>query len=615
MTYQLVSIGGDQKGTSWPLFEGEFLLGRDDACHIHIADPMVSRQHCRLRCEGSSVLLEDAGSRNETLINGLPSRKARLKVGDQIAVGKEVFLLANGGDGGVGNGDPGRASSRKTVSIISGGTLELSGRAGAQGLHGRARTIHELAQIYEISQRLVACRGIAESTRTLRRCLLERFKPLRSWIGRVYGDGKVVFDPVDQSEHDKNAAPPIDDIQRAVREMTGHLFTFTPEGGDELMPVFTLISPVVHSGICIAVLVLQISPPEGVYDQNDLEFLTLLAQFVAPFVRAADDLEYLRRDNERLRSRAGESVVLVGSSPVMNQLRSQILTVAETDLNVLIMGDTGTGKELVTRMIHQQSRLADAPLIVMNCASIPENLFESTLFGHKKGAFTGAIEDQTGLMELAHGGILFLDEVGDLNMDNQARILRTIEYGTFRRVGGQQEKRVDVRFVAATNKNIPNQIRQGHFREDLYHRLNSFELYIPALRGRPSDIPVLARHFFDMSRPLAKHPLEGISPAAMNHLCERPWTGNVRELSNCIQRAVALAKGATIEIHDVVSPTQDRGAQTTLGPPDLTMAEVEQLHIERVLRDCDGNVRKAAKKLGLGKSTLYKRIVEYSIEV
>jgi DNA-binding NtrC family response regulator len=250
--------------------------------------------------------------------------------------------------------------------------------------------------------------------------------------------------------------------------------------------------------------------------------------------------------------------------------------------------------------------------VTVNCAAIPRELFEGELFGHEKGAYTGAHDARPGLVSCAHGGTLFLDEVGDLSLENQARILRVVEYGVFRAVGASTETRVNLRVVAATNRDIEAAIKSGGFRVDLYHRLNGFEIHIPPLRERASDIAPLAEHFFQIGKGEAKRTLAGIAPEALDHLRSRPWPGNVRELRNCILRAIATARHDAIALGDVL----DRVPRGPVGPvqPSLSLVEAEKTHIGATLRKCNGNIREAAKILQVSPSTLYRKITQYGIE-
>ena len=363
----------------------------------------------------------------------------------------------------------------------------------------------------------------------------------------------------------------------------------------------------------VGVLALQTAPPHGAYDEDDLMLLVLLAQSVAPLIHVVNDLEQLRLDNERLRVRAHESQTLVGESRAIRSVRGGAAQAARSSLNVLITGETGTGKELVARLIHARSSRRTLPLVVANCAAIPRELFPSVFFGHKKGAFTDASEATVGLVAQAHGGILFMDEIGDLSLENQARSLRVIETGRFRRVGAEEETDVDLRVIAATNIDLPAALKSGAFRRDLYHRLNGFEIHIPPLRKRPSDIPILAEHFFQMGREQGKRPLSGIAPEAMELLQSRSWPGNVRELRNCIEHAIAVAREDMIrpeEVADVaaVAPSEEQEEEP------LSLDEAEKQHIIQVLRQCKGSVSKAAKVLRVGRSTLYRKLASHGIE-
>jgi DNA-binding NtrC family response regulator len=268
----------------------------------------------------------------------------------------------------------------------------------------------------------------------------------------------------------------------------------------------------------------------------------------------------------------------------------------------------------VARSVHEQSPRASGPFVAVNCAAIPSTLFESELFGHEQGAFTDAARPRKGLMEQAHGGTLFLDEIGDLSIENQARILRAIEQGTFRRLGAQQETHVDIRVVAATNEDLPSAIEAGAFRLDLFHRLNGFQITVPPLRERPADIPLLAEHFLRLGLAQAKLPIKGFAPDAIEYLQSRMWPGNVRELRNCIERAIARAESDVIGTKDLYSS----GAAARSEPPDsdsLTLAQMERNHIARILRDHGGNVSAAARTLRIHRNTLYNKIAQYGLEV
>ncbi|MBX3176257.1 MAG: sigma 54-dependent Fis family transcriptional regulator [Candidatus Hydrogenedentes bacterium] len=306
--------------------------------------------------------------------------------------------------------------------------------------------------------------------------------------------------------------------------------------------------------------------------------------------------------------RATESALL-GDSPAMRDVRDLIRRIAPAPLGVLITGETGTGKELAAEMLHQHANRASGPFIAVNAAAIPEHLFESELFGHEKGAFTGADRKRRGKFAIAHGGTLFLDEIGDLSPENQARLLRVLEKGAFHPVGAERESRADVRVLAATNKDLHHAIRQGAFRPDLYHRLAAIEINLPPLRQRPGDIPALAHYFSTQyAQKLGAAP-KPCTEAALEKLQNHPWPGNVRELKNTIERAAALSRGEAIQPDDLDLDKSIHYSPFTIHYSlNATLSEVERMHIARVLDHCGGNISQAARMLGVHRNTLHNRM-------
>ncbi len=606
MALHLVCISGAKKGESWRVGDDPLLLGRGTECQVCLSDATISRRHCRLFQEGSETRFEDLGSRNPALVNGAPSRSALLNVGDEIAVGCELFVVA-----GIGLEDsPSTGRGLKsTGSWTAGEPIVIEGDpAGA--IKARPRTIQDFVTLHNVTREFGQCETVADLVATTARQLRERFNPLALWIARVHGEDDLSFFSAG-ADADPGADAPLEIIRRVLREKKGVLAPKNIRSEGQSIRVSTLAAPVSLLDGPTGVLVVQTRTPHGIYSESDLQFLSLIAEALAPFIHSVEHIEQLTRDNERLRVRAGESLALVGDSRAMSHVRARVREAAKSDLNVLVSGETGTGKELAARLIHAQSNRASGPLVIVNCAAIPRELFEGEMFGHEKGAYTGADEVSAGLVARAHGGTLFLDEVGDLSLDNQARILRVVEYGAFRRVGASAETHVNVRVVAATNKDIKAAITAGEFRADLYHRLNGFEIHIPPLRERRSDIPVLAGHFFEIGKPEAKRTLTGIASDALEHLRSRLWPGNVRELRNCILRAIAVARQDEIRLQDVLEQ-----AQTGSDNPQelsLSLVEAEKRYIASVLRKCNGNARKAAKILQISRSTLYRKINEHQI--
>jgi len=355
-----------------------------------------------------------------------------------------------------------------------------------------------------------------------------------------------------------------------------------------------------------------------------------LAELELHVQRAYERLR-LTRENDALRTalrRTEHGIEIVGDSPAIRQVLHMISRVAPTDSPVLIQGESGTGKELVARAIHRASARAKRAMVVINCAALQETLLESELFGHERGAFTSAVSSKPGLFELANGGTLFIDEVGEMALGLQAKLLRVLEDGTFRRVGSVKEIRVNVRIIAATNKDLAAEVAAKRFRDDLYFRLNVITIHVPPLRQRRSDIPLLVKHFLQKDPRGPRH----IEPEAMQKLIEYDWPGNVRELANVIERAKILCDGEVITVHDLppdiihrrsilVPPSSPPPAPaTTPHPTDgtsgngaSTLAEIEKAHIVSALERHGWNKAQAARALGISRRRLYRLIEKYGI--
>jgi two-component system, NtrC family, nitrogen regulation response regulator NtrX len=326
----------------------------------------------------------------------------------------------------------------------------------------------------------------------------------------------------------------------------------------------------------------------------------------------------LEAENRALRARVDRQHVMVGESFAMRQLREQVEVAAPTNGRVLIYGENGTGKELVARTVHQFSRRRNGPFVEVNCAAIPEELIESELFGHMKGAFTGAVADKPGRFEQANTGTIFLDEIGDMSLKTQAKVLRVLQEQVMERVGGTQRIRVDVRVLAATNKELPAEIKAGRFREDLYFRLNVIPIFVPPLRDRQDDIPLLAEHFMSlMASEYGRRP-KRFAPEATARLQHYAWPGNVRELRNTVERLMIMVPGDTITAQDLAFLGQNEVGRPN--PPvstALSLAEAreqfERDYILQALALQGGNISRTADALGVERSNLYKKMKAFGI--
>jgi DNA-binding NtrC family response regulator len=354
----------------------------------------------------------------------------------------------------------------------------------------------------------------------------------------------------------------------------------------------------------------------GAYDYITKPFST--EELLSTIDRALERKRLLRENvlMKKELSRFVGSSEIIGQSPAFQKVLEVAARVAPTESTILIQGASGTGKELIANFIFKNSARADKPFVALNCASIPDSLIESEIFGHEKGAFTDAKAMKQGLVEIANGGTLFLDEVGDISLMVQPKLLRFVQTGEFRRVGGNKVLKSDVRIISATNKDLSQEVRAGRFREDLLYRLNVITIEIPPLQSRVEDIPLLVDWFLK-NRLKTKNPVQ-ISPKALEVLLKYDWPGNVRELENVIERAAILSTDNMIQPHDLSLPLKATMLSSTLKDEDvlggpIPMREIERLHIQGVLKNTGGSKSKAAKILGISLKTLYNKINQFQI--
>jgi len=377
----------------------------------------------------------------------------------------------------------------------------------------------------------------------------------------------------------------------------------------EQQPELEALMLTAHSSIESAVEAMR----KGAYDYLTKPFRT--ADLEVHIQKAFEKVQLQRREQQWIRQLSFESprYRLIGSSPSMRKVIARIEKVAATDSTVLVRGASGTGKELVARALHTNSPRRTRPLVTINCAALQENLLESELFGHEKGAFTGAVAAKPGLVEVAEGGTLFIDEIGEMAPGLQAKLLRVLEDGHYRRVGGTQEMNADVRVVAATNRDLAEEIKNGRFREDLFYRLNVVSIFLPPLRERQSDIPELVEHFLT-SRQIG--PLRSrVDAEAMKALLAYSWPGNVRELANVLERAQILAENHIITPEDLPENIASTApmAEEAAGDPNH-LSEVERRHVRNILQQEKGNKVHAARILGISRRSLYRLIEKYHLE-
>jgi DNA-binding NtrC family response regulator len=338
---------------------------------------------------------------------------------------------------------------------------------------------------------------------------------------------------------------------------------------------------------------------------------------IVPLLSRAIEKVQLQKRVARLEQQVGKRYGfdnILGESPLIGESIALAKKVAPTDTTVLLLGETGTGKEVFAQAIHNGSKRAGKPFLALNCSSFSKELLESEIFGHKAGSFTSALKDKKGLIEEADGGTLFLDEIGEMHVDLQSKLLRVLETNEFIKVGDTKATRVNVRIIAATNRNLQEEVDKSKFREDLFYRLNVFAIHLPLLRDRKKDIPILATYFMQLFAQKSNIRVEGMTKEFMDHLQQHEWKGNIRELKNVMERAIILATGPELAVESLPLELQANGhrSQGTLSAFDL--ASVEKLHIQRVLNHTKGNKTEAAKLLNIGLTTLYRKIDEFGLE-
>lgn len=594
-TWSVRLLDGPLAGSTWPLGELPTVVGRGLGCHVRLDDPRVSRNHFELRSDVDGVRLRHLSERNPTLINGEESSSGKLHAGDVIEIAGYHMAVVPGALAEDQATVPGRTTISMHEAIHTQPTFDAPKYRSSPDL---TQDLHTLLQLVRQLSREDSVDGLVER---LRSHLAERLPAARCWVGwRAYADDEIALYPPASPEETRRA--PMALMLESCRTCEGLLPP--PEEGAAY-----IVAPLMHGTDSFGAIAASQTASEG-FDQRQLNYIVAVAECAAPLVRGVERLEQLRRDEAARAPKAMPHVRMLGASPGIERLRSEIRRAALSRANVLIVGETGVGKELAARTLHDLGPRASGPYVTVNCAAIPAEMFESEMFGHERGSFTGAARLRKGMFEMAHGGTLFLDEVGDLSLPNQARLLRAVETGTFRRLGGESEIRVDVRIVSATNRTLPD-ANASYFRTDLYHRLSGLELRVPTLCERRQDIPELAQFYLDeYGRHAPAHP-RAFSREAMDQIMAYNWPGNIRELRNVVERACYNAHRDVIAATDLnIAPPPAPDA-----PPEDALESAERRHIIAVLEQYQWRVADAARVLNLSKSTMYYKLSKHHIDV
>jgi transcriptional regulator with GAF, ATPase, and Fis domain len=622
---RLEVVSGPLKGKVFSLADDEISIGREPTNQISLLDSLVSRRHCVIRKEGDGFRLLDLDSRNSTFISGVPVKDRVLIQGDQLRIGNSILVFQGPNSESI----PGNASLSLDATPAPGAATVILRKEDAlysqtgrvESLPATPKTVRDLNVLLNFSRTVNAVQGLARLQEQVLEAVLE-IVPADQAAILLLENGTNEFSSILGkhrrlgSNQDVHASQTI--LNRVLEENLAVLSNDL-ESDDNYRDAESLLERRVHSVLAVplgvqekmlGVMYLDASSAGVRFDSDLLQLVTTLGNIAALAIENARHLERLGVENRRLHEELDIHHSMVGESKAMHEVYDFVSRVAGRDATVLISGESGTGKELVARAVHVNSLRKDKPFVAINCAAITETLLESELFGHEKGAFTGAVAQKKGKLEVAEGGTVFLDEIGELALPMQAKLLRVLQEREFERVGGTRPIKLDVRLIAATNRDLKEASKTGTFRPDLYYRLNVVSLHMPALRERRDDIPLLAAFFAARCAEKVKRHVAGISPDARACLVRYDWPGNVRELENAIERAVVLGSTESILVEDlpdsILEETAAAGAP--VGALHDGIREAKKLLIERAIEQANGNYTEAARILGVHANHLFRLI-------
>jgi Nif-specific regulatory protein len=576
-------LSGPLKDSTIPLSEGEVTIGREASNGIAVVDPSVSRKHCVLSAQDGRFRVRDLDSRNGTLVNGTGVEEHWLQHGDEIAAGDSsfVFLIEEEdliqADGRVEFEDV-QATAETTI-LHPRDVVYLQPDRLLRELPATSRVARNLNALLKISRIVHAIRDLNDLQGQLLDLIFEVVPASRGAILLADREGHQ-FNSMFARMRQSGNAPFVKvsrTVARQVLEQGIAMLGSDVLGSDELREVESLAASQVRSLLCVPLTVFQrvigciyldSDSLSNRLNEEHLQLVTAIAGISAVALENARRLQWLEQENERLTVEVSQERSLVGEGARIKEVYQFLKRVAPTDSTVLIEGESGTGKELAARALHRNSPRTAKPFVAINCSAIPETLLESDLFGYERGAFTGAAAQKKGRLEIADGGVVFLDEIGELAPALQVKLLRVLQEREFERVGGTHPIKVDIRLIAATNCNLEQAVREGKFRQDLYYRLAVLKITMPTLRDRQEDIPMLVRHFVQKHAKRCKVKPRPISREALSCLVNYDWPGNVRELENAIERALVLGNSDMILPEDLPESLLERTPQ-----PEMTEAK------------------------------------------
>src|ERR1700678_2039957 len=599
---RLLAVRGPLKGHVIPLPQGEYWVGRQATNDLQLEDNAVSRRHCLFIRSGEDCTLKDLDSRNGTFVTGTPVTEQQLESGDEIRIGGSVFCYLVDSSSVLPVDKQASRSSTRELRLDE--SLYLSSDEYTI-LPPSARAMHDLRTLLRVSTMLHSFRGLHDTTsapaaETLRSHLTSLLLDL------IPASHASIFIPGVQPA-DTPLNPEV--LERALQErVVVWQEGVWVEGTDRYGPSY-LAAPLIVRDEVAAVVYLESGGAEQRFDEGHLQLLTAVAGMAAVAWENATILGWLQEENVRLQSELRVEHGMVGVSDKLHELQRQIAKVAPSNSNVLILGESGTGKGLIARALHRSSLRAAGPFVAINCAALSENLLESELFGHERGAFTGAITQKKGKLEVADGGTVFLDEIGELSLLLQAKLLRVLQEREMERVGGTRTIPLNIRLLAATNRDLEQAVGKGDFRRDLFYRLNVVSLKAPALRDRPEDTLPLAEHFAKKYAAECGRRIIGLASEARAYLQSYSWPGNVRELENAIERAVVLGSSEMVLAEDLPEDIREsRPAAVSASMYEEAGEAAKRQWVLQAFDQVNHDHEAAAKILGLHPNYLHKLI-------
>jgi transcriptional regulator with GAF, ATPase, and Fis domain len=620
MEARLVALSGPLEGAVYPL-DTELSIGREKTNGISVEDRVLSRRHCVIHRDNDQFSIQDLNSSNGTYVNGLPATMRILKDGDQIKAGQSLFLFVHNDGAPMTASLPlelaaGSPTAAATVLLKAEDALYLQPRS----LPRAEGALRNLEILLKIGSALASIRGLEALQQNLLELILEVIPGDR---GAVLLAGKSTDEFASVCQFSSSAQGQRMQVSRTIieqvmREKVALLSNDVLQDSainltESVIKAHIrslLAVPLIAFGKSLGVIYVDSQNVRTRFEEDHLQLLTGIAGMAAVALENALFLDNLQQENLRLKAEINVEHDMVGSSPRMRHVFDFVGKVAPSASTVLIRGESGTGKELVARAIHRNSPRASKPFVAINCAALTEALLESELFGHERGAFTGAVTLKKGKLEEASGGSVFLDELGELAPALQAKLLRVLQEREFERVGGTRPIKADIRLIAATNRDLEDAVRNGAFRRDLYYRLNVVAIVLPPLRERREDIVSLANHFVRKHARNTTRQVIGISEETRAYMASYDWPGNVRELENAMERAVVLGSTELILPEDLPEGVVEANvpASASSGGFHELVRDAKKEIVLRTLEDAGGSYTDAAKRLHLHPSNLHRLI-------